>query len=615
VAIRTLSFVSFAGCAVLVWSGVVAHPACATILLLVAAAAFARPPAALMIALALSPVATMGIGILLGLRGEWAEAVVLAAGAGWLLRVGIDGRGRQRVVGAWPVAVLVCIALASLAVQFRVLAVKISPELLGPDVLGIAGNYITGRSQSGAIVRPVALLLEGLLLFAMGSSTIDARTMPRVLGMFVAGACGAAILNIARLANAAARSDAPLSTFLQLAQTVRVSLPYPDVNAAGSYFVLALFVAAGLVAAARGRARAARCLPLVPLAAAVWISGSRTALLAALLAAALVAVAGSGRRRAALRLAVVAAAAAFLIAVFPNPVLGRSAGGAIAIRAELARTAGRLFATAPVFGIGVGEFFDRSADYILDPAVRRIYPRENAHNNFLQLLAETGLVGFGAFLWLLAVSGRAMHRGLDADVERWPRAGAIGGTGAFLVTCLAGHPLLTPEVAFGFWGVLGIASAGAPAAAAARFPGRLVAAAAALAIAGALPLRMRHAADAVDMDHVGYRVTLWNSDGTGVRYRKMESGATLFVPADAAVVDLPYRLQTGAAPVTLQLDFLGRTADRLVVDNDDWRSYRLVIPESHGTRRFLPLTLIVLEGDESAVLLGKMTVRYRKGAQ
>jgi O-antigen ligase len=615
VVIRALSFVSFAGCVLLLWSGLTAHPACAAFLLLAGAAAFARPAAGLMIALALSPVATTAIGSLLGLRGEWAEAVVLAAGAGWLLRAGLDQGARQRLVGRWPAAIFVCVAVASLAVQFRVLAVKISPELLGTDLVSTLGTYITGRSQSGAVIRPVALWLEGLLLFAMGSA-LDASAIPRVLRMFAAGACGAAVLNIARLANAAARSDTPLSAFLDLARTVRVSLPYPDVNAAGSYFVLALFAAAGLAVCARPRARAAWSVPLVLLAAGVWISGSRTALLAALVVAALMAVASAAGRRAVFRLSLVAAAAAFLITVFPNPVLGRSAISAIGIRAELARTAGRLFATAPVFGIGIGEFFDRSGDYILDPAVRQIYPRENAHNNFLQVLAETGIVGFGAFLWLLVASAEAMRRGVRQDAGPWPRIGAIGGTGAFLATCLAGHPLLTTEVAFAFWGTLGTAAAGAPVPlATARSPARLVAAAAALAIAAGLPLRMRHAADAVDMDHAGYRVTLWNTDSGGVRYRQMASGATLFVPAEAAVVELPYRLQSDAAPVTLQLDFLGKPADRLVVDNHDWRTYRLVVPEAHGTRRFLPLTLTVLEGDEAAVLLGKMTVRNRKGAQ
>jgi O-antigen ligase len=612
---RALSFVSFAGCVLLLWSGLTAHPACAALLLLVAAAAALRPAAGLMIALALSPVATTSIGILLGLRGEWGEAVVLAAGAGWLLRAGIDGGARQRVVGRWPLAVLACVAVASLAVQFRVLAVKISPELLGTDVVSAIGTYIAGRSQSAAIVRPVALVLEGLLLFAMGS-TLNASAIPRVLRAFVAGACGAAALNIFRLANAAARSDTPLSAFLDLARTVRVSLPYPDVNAAGSYFVLALFAAAGLASSARSRARAPWYVALIVLAAGVWISGSRTALLAALLVAAAITIAGAAGRRAVLRLSVVAIVAGVLIAVFPHPVLGRSAIGAITIRAELARTAGRLFATAPVFGIGIGEFFERSADYILDPGVRRIYPRENAHNNFLQVLAETGIVGFGAFLWLLVASGAAMRRGVRQDANRWPRMGAIGGTGAFLVTCLAGHPLLTAEVAFAFWGILGIAAAGAPEpAGAARSPARLVAAAAVLAIAAGLPLRMRHAADVVDMDHVGYRVTLWNTDSGGVRYRQMESGATLFVPAEAAVVELPYRLQWGATAVTLQLEFLGRTADRLVVDNHDWRTYRLVVPEAHGTRRFLPLTLTVLQGDDAAVLLGKMTVRNRQGVR
>jgi hypothetical protein len=141
------------------------------------------------------------------------------------------------------------------------------------------------------------------------------------------------------------------------------------------------------------------------------------------------------------------------------------------------------------------------------------------------------------------------------------------------------------------------------------------AAAALVILAVGLPFRIGRATNAVDLDHIGFRVTGWNFDRDGVRYRQMTSGATLFVPADAAVIELPYRLQWGRDPVTLQLDFRGRTADRLVVSDHNWRMYRLVVPETGNRRRYLPLELTVLEGDESAVLLGKMSVHERKGVQ
>jgi hypothetical protein len=66
--------------------------------------------------------------------------------------------------------------------------------------------------------------------------------------------------------------------------------------------------------------------------------------------------------------------------------------------------------------------------------------------------------------------------------------------------------------------------------------------------------------------------------------------------------------------VTLQLDFRGRTADRLIVSDHEWRTYRLMVPEGSNKRRYLPLGLTVLHGDPSAVLLGKMLVYEQKGA-
>jgi hypothetical protein len=164
--------------------------------------------------------------------------------------------------------------------------------------------------------------------------------------------------------------------------------------------------------------------------------------------------------------------------------------------------------------------------------------------------------------------------------------------------------------------VLGTLVSGAPPAPA-RSPraARAVAAAAVVALAVGLPFRIGRATNAVDLDHVGYGVTLWNSDRDGVRYRQISSGATLFVPADAGIVDLPYRLQWGHDPVTLRLDFRGRTADRIVVSDHEWRTYRLVVPDTGNRRRYLPLVLTVLQGDASAVLIGKMSVQERKGAQ
>jgi hypothetical protein len=617
VLIRTLSLVSALCCGLLLWSVLAANPVCAGVLMLIAGVAFADPAAGLMVVLALGPLATTAVSTLWGTPGDWAETVVLAAGLGWLLRQAVRGDRYRPAAGGQPAVVLACVGIASLGVQLAVLATRISPELLAADLVSSLHTYVPFRSESTLLVHPVALLLEGLLVFMVAATPRPADVNRRVLRMFALGACGAAVLNLTRLAGGALRSETPFATALQLARTVRISLPYPDVNAAGSYFILALFTAWGFLATAGLRARGAWAAAVAVLGGALWISGSRTALVAALLTAIALTALRTGRARRVWMLGAAATVAALLVAVFPFRIVDRTSLEAIGMRAEMARTAGRLLATEPLFGIGVGQFFERSGEFIRDPGVHAQYPHENAHNNFLQILAETGLVGMTVFLWLLAATGQAVVRSLRSGDHRAVLSGAAAGLCAFLLTCLAGHPLLMTEPALAFWGVLGAVVASSPPGAtrvgvSSRVMSAMAAAAVVTLVVG-LPFRIARATNAVELDHVGYRVTRWNFDRDGVRYRQMTSGATLFVPADAAVIELPYRLQWGHEPVTLRLDFRGRTADRLVVSDHAWRTYRLVVPEIRNDRRYLPLVLTVLQGDESAVLLGKMSVHDRKG--
>jgi O-antigen ligase len=614
---RTLSVVGALCCALLLWSAFSANTVCALVLLLIAAIAFADPVAGLMLVLAFSPVASVAVATFWGTPGDWAEMVVLAAALGWLLRQAVRGDCFQPVTGGRAVVILTLVGIASLVVQFSVLATQISREGLAADLRESLHGYATTRNLSAQAVRPVALLLEGLAVFTAAATPRAPGVSRRVLQMFALGACGAAVLNLSRFAGGALRSETPGAAALQLARTVRISLPYADVNAAGSYFLLALCVAAGLVAAARLRMRAVWAPVAVLLGGALWISGSRTALVAALVTAVALIARRAVHARRYRALGAAAAAALLLVWLFPFPIVHPGSLLAVATRAELGRTALRLFASEPLFGVGVGQFFARSAGAIRDPAIRLLYPQENAHNNFLQVLAETGIVGMAAFLWLLIAVAQAIlyssRREEDARVLR----GAAAGLCAFLATCLAGHPLLTTEVAIAFWGVLGTTVAAFPPAAT-TLPiraTRVAVAAAAIVLAAGLPFRIARATNAVELEHMGYRVTGWSFDRDGVRYRRMATGATLFVPARAAAIDLPYRLQWGHDPVTVQLNFRGRVANRLVVSDHRWQTYRMVVPATRGRERYLPLEIHVLAGDGSAVLLGKMEVHQRQGSR
>lgn len=76
----------------------------------------------------------------------------------------------------------------------------------------------------------------------------------------------------------------------------------------------------------------------------------------------------------------------------------------LSYRPEVYLAALRMFALFPFAGLGQSEFYRQSANYELTQSVFLSVEQngENAHNYFLQTLAETGLLGFGAFVLLLA---------------------------------------------------------------------------------------------------------------------------------------------------------------------------------------------------------------------
>ena len=106
---------------------------------------------------------------------------------------------------------------------------------------------------------------------------------------------------------------------------------------------------------------------------------------------------------------------AAVVAVVYAPTRGNQQSSSVAtqVRVEMAHTTARMVRERPLFGIGLGQFYQRSGEFS-SPALLAIFPRaqhENAHNNFLQILGETGVVGLGVFLWLLAA---ALRRGAAA---------------------------------------------------------------------------------------------------------------------------------------------------------------------------------------------------------
>jgi len=115
----------------------------------------------------------------------------------------------------------------------------------------------------------------------------------------------------------------------------------------------------------------------------------------------------------------------------------------------------------PVLGVGLGNFQTASVAFIPPDVVAYFPPAavgENAHNNFLQVLAELGVPGLAAFIWLLASPLRAGWRAVRSGHGAPELVGLAAGIGAFLLTCLTGHPLLSGPVTVVFFLCLGLLS-------------------------------------------------------------------------------------------------------------------------------------------------------------
>jgi O-antigen ligase len=85
------------------------------------------------------------------------------------------------------------------------------------------------------------------------------------------------------------------------------------------------------------------------------------------------------------------------------PQLGRELEVSAASRIFYAQAAVEMFWESPIWGVGFGTYIHRVEKY-LDPA---LYGKRNvAHNMFLQIVSELGILGLGAFIWLMIRSVR-----------------------------------------------------------------------------------------------------------------------------------------------------------------------------------------------------------------
>lgn len=580
--------------------------------------AVVRPAHALLVCAGLASLANP-LGTALATPFGFGEPLVLAFVSGWLVHEALwprrDGPAQQAALT--PALLFAATIAASCAVPlFHLPTTAGNPLLALADVWTfLTREFFAGPSRFQTISSGM-VLLEGIALF-VALVTLARRTdllATQVARMVVVCAAGAATLNASSLITASLRGGVPITDLMWGDPPIRISFVFPDVNAAGSYFAMTLVLAGGLFLAER-QLRPAWGTAFAAMAGALWLTGSRAAFAAVPPAAACVAAlewirAPSWRRVAVGGLVIVGLSCVSVGWFLRLHDQHRSVATAWSVRVEMGRTALRMFGAHPVFGVGVGRFYGLSARFS-SAEIKRLYPRENAHNNFLQILAELGLVGLALFGWLLWAVGCRIWRALRSDRLSPPALGAAGGVIAFLLTCLAGHPLLVPEVSYAFWLVLGLAASLVPEPAQTAVPARavarrsrrsVVAGALFLFLAVSLPVRARQ--QAAESIAGGPREGLSDTqvDDEGMSFRWMDARAQLFVPADARAVTLPLRLDPHAivrsAAVEISLD--GRLLSRLVLAGHNWHEFRFIMPSAPPDTNFRRIELRYVPSDETA---------------
>lgn len=418
-----------------------------------------RPDIGLVAVIALTPAGLM----LASPPVRAAELMTWAFLAGWLLRVwqplAADGwprdvAGPALLYGLCVIASWKAVMIAGAAgVDSRALPSYLA-HAIRPDFL----VFSSGETQTWTMVQAVtglALLLAAQAVGRTNPGRTRCVAYALVIAMTLLGV--ATCISVYRQWNAAGYD---VSFLLRYTRGERFTLHLSDLNAAGSQYVLAAGVALALAIGSRRRWMwAALLLVMMP---AFWLTGSRSAFAALAGAAATIAVL---RRPTAWRLRrapLLAATAVVLLIVISLGALAMfgsdergSAGRALRLRTQFLQTSVHMFAAAPLFGVGVGRYFDRSPEF-MPPDLKALYGAENAHDYFAQQFAEVGLLGGSLFIWLIAAALVAgWRRARKADRDPFTIALMAGCTG-YVLTCMTGHPFLVSEAALPFWGTLGM---------------------------------------------------------------------------------------------------------------------------------------------------------------
>jgi O-antigen ligase len=354
--------------------------------ILLAVAAVAVPVA--LIDIPVAAAAWLGLGLVSGL-----PAFGLATSAAGLL-----------LLVAWLVWLPDQRAHAAAAIRLhRKLLIRIA-VLMG----WLALSLLWARDQGAAALELARWCIGAAALVVLLTAVRSERDVLLIVAALIVGTLLSVLIGLA----GGSLGDPATSVETATSTEGRLQGGADDPNFLAAYIVVAMVLVATLRPRLPGIARMAIPLALAVLVAGLFATQSRGGVLAAVAAlVAALALFPGGRR------VIVAGALVFALAgvayVSAEPSAHERLTTAAADRGngreDLWRVAGRMVADHPLAGVGLANFPVRSREYVREPGALQFVeliaerPHE-AHNTYLQVLAEAGLIGLGLFIAVIAAA-------------------------------------------------------------------------------------------------------------------------------------------------------------------------------------------------------------------
>ena len=548
-------------------------------------ATLVRPALGLMLVAFLAPLGDVVVPFLGAPPAHHAETLVIAFLAGWLSFLAGEDESAPRLPSSlvnamWVFGGVLTASVAATALQLQ----SENAAELAHTLTVMTRSYLLTEDIIGA--HTAAQLIEGLGL--MSAAALVARS-PRDkfwvrLSLIASGVVASVTSALIGLQVAPARTLAR-HAFVGLR---RYSAVNGDVNAAASAYLLFLGLSAGVTTGVRRRRPWLLATGII--LAGLAITWSAAAFLAAVLmlsagAVLWIAFAVPGRLR-------IAAGLLLVILVAGGVVFSRTrrAAGSLEMRSGFNQASLHLIEARPVLGVGAGRYYPLSA-LVLPPRLSWLYGRENAHDYYLQTVAELGVLGAAVFLWLIAAALSAPLARVWTGRAGGAAVGCVAGVLAYLVTALTGHPFLVPEAATPFWIVLGLLIVPREASAVRSSWPRWTAIGVACALVLTVPLRDGVPRVRLPPSDDGFGP--WRNDAAGRPFREAGSFSSLFVGPTVTAVEIPFRVAARgrARSAILTVSVRGLFGQELRI-GPDWSS--LIVPLS-GAEALMPFQRINLE--------------------